>query len=153
MAASRPSASPLAIATPAFERPAVEAAGATAAVESPSAPSAPPAAPAPGPTSTPTTPAAPPPPSAPVVTTALDSTSAALIDSTIAALDTLDPHTFARPTPVPEDEIVPIETLLYRGRSALDRAVELRDEMKRAGRRDDDAIDELFDLLELARAE
>ena len=137
-APSRP-ASPLTIATPAFERPVVE----PPVVEATAAPEAPPA-PAP-------TPAPVPAPVAP--TSALDSESASLIDSTIAALDALDTHTFARPTPVPEDEIVPIERLLYRGRAALDRAVELRDEMKRVGRRDDDAIEELFDLLELARAE
>ncbi len=141
-ATSRPP-SPLAIATPAFERAAVEppAPVATAAptVEPPPVAAAPAPTPAPAP--------------APVATSALDKGSAALIDSTIAALDALDTHTFARPTPVPEDTIVPIESLLYRGRAALDRAVELRDEMKRAGRRDDDAIEELFDLLELARAE
>lgn len=84
---------------------------------------------------------------------ALDAASASLIDSSIAALESLTPTTFAAPTPIPEDMVVPIESLLYRGRAALDRAAELRDELKRTGSRDGNALDELFDLIELARAE
>jgi hypothetical protein len=84
---------------------------------------------------------------------ALDNASASLIDSSIAALDALTSQPFAEPVALPEDEVVPIESLLYRGRAALDRAVELRDEMKRSGARDGEALEELFDLLELARAE
>jgi hypothetical protein len=84
----------------------------------------------------------------------LDNGSASLIDSSIAALDALEARPLAAPTPLPEDEVVPIEALLYRGRSALDRAIELRDEIKHSGnRRDDIILEELFDLLELARAE
>jgi hypothetical protein len=83
----------------------------------------------------------------------LDSASASLIDSTIAALEALDDQPLALPVELPEDTIVPIESLLYRGRFALDRAVEIRDEIKRAGQSPDpDALEELFDLLELARA-
>jgi hypothetical protein len=83
----------------------------------------------------------------------LDSASAALIDSTIAALEALDDQPLALRVELPEDTIVPIESLLYRGRSALDRAVEIRDEIKRGGQAPDpDALEELFDLLELARA-
>jgi hypothetical protein len=48
---------------------------------------------------------------------------------------------------------VPIESLLYRGRAALDRAVEIRDELRAAPTGNPTALDELFDLLELARAE
>jgi len=56
--------------------------------------------------------------------------------------------------PIPEDNVVPIDTLLYRGRAALDRAVEIRDELRRRGASSDQAaLDELFDLLDLARAE
>ena len=84
----------------------------------------------------------------------LDRGAAALIDSSISALDALSSHPFAEPTPIPEDTVVPIESLLYRGRSALDRAVELRDELRAGGDPvDRTALDELFDLLELARAE
>jgi chemotaxis protein histidine kinase CheA len=85
---------------------------------------------------------------------ALDSTAAALIDFGIAALDALTSHPFSVPTPIAEDVVVPIESLLYRGRAALDRAVELRDQLRRVGPTNDaPALEELFDLLELAQAE
>jgi hypothetical protein len=78
----------------------------------------------------------------------------ALIDSSIAAIDSLGSNPFGEPVPIPEDTLVPIESLLYRGRAALDRAVEIRDEIRRAGAQIDRiALEELFDLLELARAE
>jgi len=84
--------------------------------------------------------------------------AAALIDSSIAALDALAMNPFSDPVPIPEDTLVPIETLLYRGRAALDRAVEIGDEIRGEIRRggapaDPVALEELFDLLELARAE
>jgi hypothetical protein len=83
-----------------------------------------------------------------------DRSAAALLDSSIAALEALPSHPFGEPTPIPEDTVVPIETLLYRGRAALDRALEMRDELRRAGPQVQiSALDELFDLLELARAE
>jgi hypothetical protein len=85
---------------------------------------------------------------------ATNGSAAALIDSSIAALETLGSNPFGEPVPIPEDNVVPIETLLYRGRAALDRAVEIRDEIRRGGDDlDRDALEELFDLLELARAE
>jgi chemotaxis protein histidine kinase CheA len=85
---------------------------------------------------------------------ATNGSAAALIDSSIAALDTLGSNPFGEPVPIPEDNVVPIETLLYRGRAALDRAVEIRDEIRRGSDDvDRDALEELFDLLELARAE
>jgi chemotaxis protein histidine kinase CheA len=108
------------------------------------------------PATTRATPAAPSPltPATRTPTAALDSASASLIDSTIAALESLGDIRFAEPTPIAEDTVVPIESLLYRGRAALDRAVEIRDELKRGGTHSDpEALDELFDLLELARAE
>ncbi|HEY4216290.1 MAG TPA: Hpt domain-containing protein [Gemmatimonadaceae bacterium] len=83
----------------------------------------------------------------------LDSASASLIDSTIAALDSLSDSPFSQPVPIPEDAIVSIESLLYRGRAALDRAVEIRDQLRGAPTSDPTALEELFDLLELARAE
>ncbi|MEO7084933.1 MAG: Hpt domain-containing protein [Gemmatimonadaceae bacterium] len=83
-----------------------------------------------------------------------DNASAALLDSSIAALDQLTAAPMISPTPIPEDIIVPIETLLYRGRAALDRAVEVRDELRRIGATSDPlALEELFDLVELARAD
>jgi chemotaxis protein histidine kinase CheA len=85
---------------------------------------------------------------------ATNGSSAALLDSSIAALGALGSNPFSEPVPIPEDTVVPIETLLYRGRAALDRAVEIRDEIRRGGDDvDRDALEELFDLLELARAE
>ena len=50
------------------------------------------------------------------------------------------------------DDIVPVDALLYRGRAALDRAVELRDAIRRAGGAPaPEALEELYDLVELAR--
>jgi chemotaxis protein histidine kinase CheA len=95
-----------------------------------------------------------PPAPRPSLAESLDRASAALIDTSIAALDALTSKPFAEPRALPEDTVVPIETLLYRGRAALDRAVELRDELRRRGpSTNPEALDELFDLLELARAE
>ncbi len=49
------------------------------------------------------------------------------------------------------DQPVPVEVLLYRGRSALGRALELRDEIRRQGGTPPaEQLDELFDLLDLA---
>ncbi|HEU4628229.1 MAG TPA: Hpt domain-containing protein [Gemmatimonadaceae bacterium] len=49
------------------------------------------------------------------------------------------------------DEAVPIGELLYRGRAALGRALELRDEIRReGGTPSTEQLDELFDLLDLA---
>jgi len=82
--------------------------------------------------------------------------TAALLDSGIAALEVITTTPLAPRAAIPEDEgpLVPIESLLYRGRPALDRAVELRDAMRSAGPPNDpDALEELFDLLELARAD
>jgi chemotaxis protein histidine kinase CheA len=80
-----------------------------------------------------------------------------LLDRGIASLDSFSAKRHLTPAPLPEDDethLVPIESLLYRGRAALERAVQLRDTMKQSGVTDDpDAIDELFDLIELARAE
>jgi hypothetical protein len=47
--------------------------------------------------------------------------------------------------------IVPVESLLYRGEAALDRAREVRDAMRVHGRADEESLTELYDLLELAR--
>ncbi|HEX3865627.1 MAG TPA: hypothetical protein VHV78_02705, partial [Gemmatimonadaceae bacterium] len=77
-----------------------------------------------------------------------------LIDSTIARLDELTSAPLIAPVPIPEDVVVPIGSLVYRGRSALDRALEIRDTLRRAGPSSDPAaLEELFDLVELAHAE
>jgi chemotaxis protein histidine kinase CheA len=79
---------------------------------------------------------------------------AALLDSGIVAIESLAGQPLAPAIEIPEDALVPIDTLLYRGRSALDRAVEIRDEVRRAGGpADKAALDELFELLDLARTD
>ena len=56
----------------------------------------------------------------------------------------------SRPTPAPTD-VVPVDTLVYRGRAALGRALELRDEIRRRQEPPSaEQLDELFDLLDLA---
>jgi hypothetical protein len=96
----------------------------------------------------------PPPVQTPPPIQALDRTSADLIDASIAALDHLAVQPLVEPSPINDDDIVPIESLLYRGRAALDRAVEIRDELRGgAASADQAALNELFDLLDLARAE
>lgn len=79
---------------------------------------------------------------------------AALLDSGIVAIESLMGQPLAAAVEIPEDALVPIDSLLYRGRAALDRAVEIRDELRRAGPASDKAaLDELFELLDLARTE
>jgi hypothetical protein len=137
--------SPLIIPTPAIAAAIAEPVAPPAPVVAPPAP-APARAPAPAPAGP-----------VPVPLNALDRTSASLIDASIAALDKLEVQPLVEPTPIAEDDIVPIDSLLYRGRAALDRAVELRDELRRApsplSAADQAALDELFDLLDLARVE
>jgi hypothetical protein len=50
------------------------------------------------------------------------------------------------------DDVVPMDALLYRGQAAVARAIELRDTIRRAGGPPSpDLLEEIFDLLELAR--
>jgi hypothetical protein len=84
----------------------------------------------------------------------LDRAAAALIDSGISALESVASKPLMAASPFDEAGMVPIDSLLYRGRAALDRAVEIRDQLRRVGPSSDpEALEELFDLLELARAE
>jgi hypothetical protein len=46
-----------------------------------------------------------------------------------------------------------VESLLYRGDAALERARILRDSLRRGENNDPDALHELYDLLDLARSE
>lgn len=79
---------------------------------------------------------------------------AALLDSGIVAIESLAGQPLAPAVAIPEDALVPIDSLLYRGRAALDRAVEIRDELRKFGGSADKAsLDELFELLDLARSE
>jgi chemotaxis protein histidine kinase CheA len=55
--------------------------------------------------------------------------------------------------PQPTTELVPIQSLLYRGQSAIDRAAEIRRALKKSGTPPTRAlVDELVDLVELAAA-
>jgi hypothetical protein len=76
---------------------------------------------------------------------------AALLDSSILAIESLNGQPLAEAVEIPEDALVPIGSLLYRGRAALDRALELRDELRQSGGSNKAALDELFELLDLAR--
>ncbi len=77
----------------------------------------------------------------------------ALINTSIAQLGAVSGEG-RRKTPAPLPPPVPIDTLLYKGRAALDRARELRNEVIASGRRaDDDAVGELLDLIALASTE
>lgn len=81
----------------------------------------------------------------------------ALLQTGIAGFQPLTQAPLSEPASIGDDDIVPIESLLYRGRAALERAIAVRDEMQRArnsgGEADAAALAELFDLLELARRE
>jgi hypothetical protein len=69
----------------------------------------------------------------------------------IETLDRLQDQPLREATPLPDERIVPIQELLYRGRAAVERAVLLRDELRRrGGPPPQEVVDELYDLLDLA---
>ena len=76
-----------------------------------------------------------------------------MLSASLTQLSSLDDVPLIEPVRADEDAIVPIESLLYRGQAALDRARDLRDELRSSGSTDPDALQELYDLLDLARAE
>lgn len=65
----------------------------------------------------------------------------------------LDATPLSEPVDLEVHEVVPIETLLYRGPAALARAIEIRDRMRGRGATDPESLHELYDLLDLARTE
>ena len=76
------------------------------------------------------------------------------LQSGIAGFSTLSERPLSQPVPLVDETVVPIQTLLYSGRSALDRAREIRQEMAQGGGPPSpDALEELFDLLDLAAAD
>ena len=78
----------------------------------------------------------------------------AVLDQGIDSLSSLAATPMSEPVVIPEQPLVPIDTLLYRGRAAIERAIELREEIRRGGgAANADTMDELFDLLDLALAE
>jgi hypothetical protein len=73
------------------------------------------------------------------------------LDRGIETLGRLEDRSLRDAAPLPDEVIVPIQDLLYRGRAAVERARALRDELRqRGGTPSQDAIDELYDLLDLA---
>ena len=76
---------------------------------------------------------------------------AALLGRSVNAVGTISAQPLADRVAIDEVPIVPVSALVYRGKAALRRALELRDEMRESGSSPDPAaIDELFDLIELA---
>jgi hypothetical protein len=78
----------------------------------------------------------------------------AMLQHGITGISMLEQKPLSEPAYVGEEPSVPIEQLLYRGRAALARARELRDQIRRrGGAPDENALGELYDLLDLAIAE
>ncbi len=78
----------------------------------------------------------------------------ALLSSGLAGLSSLGDTPFAAPLVGDEDDVVPIEDLIFRGREALDRAIQIGDALRQSGAvPDHDTLTELYDLLQLAAAE
>ena len=76
------------------------------------------------------------------------------LQSGIAGFSSLAARPLSQPVPLVDETVVPIQSLLYSGRSALDRARELRAEIAtHGGAPSPDALAELFDLLDLAAAD
>ena len=76
-----------------------------------------------------------------------------MLNASLHQLSSLEDVPLIEPVHADEDAIVPVETLFYRGQAALDRARALRDELRSRGTQDPEALHELYDLLDLARAE
>jgi len=74
-----------------------------------------------------------------------------LLDAGIEKLGALQMKPLATPVSIPEQPPVPIDVLLYRGRAAIERCREIRDQVRKAGGPvDAETLGELFDLLDLA---
>lgn len=74
----------------------------------------------------------------------------------IAGIERLDDAPLSEPVAIVDDSVVPIESLLYRGRAALDRALQLRESIRgrmKEGEPAREDVDELLDLLELVATE
>jgi len=75
------------------------------------------------------------------------------LQSGLAGFTDLDQAPLAPPALLDDATLIPIDDLLYRGRAALERAIEVRDLMRLSGGNTDEALAELFDLLDLAAAD
>ncbi|MDA1081228.1 MAG: Hpt domain-containing protein [Gemmatimonadetes bacterium] len=77
------------------------------------------------------------------------------LESGLTGLARLNDEPMAEPANIDEDDgVVPIQELVYRGRAALARAIEVGESIKSGGATPDQkTLAELFDLLELATTE
>lgn len=76
-----------------------------------------------------------------------------LLRTGIEGFRSLDADPLSPPADLGAGEVVDIESLTFRGPTALARAIELRDDLLARGTPQDEALREIFDLLDLARAE
>lgn len=77
-----------------------------------------------------------------------------LLSQGLSGLSGLGSSTFAEPLVGEEDDVIPIEDLLFRGKDALQRALSIGESLKRSGSVPDaETLAELYDLLQLAAAE
>ena len=77
-----------------------------------------------------------------------------LLATGLSGLAPLAETNLAAPVVGEEDDVIPIEDLLLRGRDALERAIQIGDALRHSGAVPDPAtLSELYDLLQLAAAE
>ena len=159
LATARPQRTPSPVAStpavPAPQSPPARASDVSAAPPAPALPNVgvPASSPAPTRAPAPPVPAAASAPLAPAAATPSVSGDilAHALDGSIASLGRLESKPMSEPTPMKEQPLVPIDALLYRGRAAIQRAIELREELRRTGGPlPPSALDEIFDLLDLA---
>ena len=74
-----------------------------------------------------------------------------LLGAAVDALDKMSTKPFAEPSSTGPTTVVPVETLIYRGRAALERAAAIREQIKASGASAAPAaLDEMYDLIGLA---
>lgn len=96
----------------------------------------------------------PPPPPRPAMHTPTGRELREFLKTPITEIRRLEEQPLTAPLPLPQEHVVPIESLLYRGRGALARARELREMIRYGGGAPTaETLDELFDLLDLAAAD
>ncbi len=76
-----------------------------------------------------------------------------MLGAGIVGLSDLDTTPLGEPLEIEDDNVVPIQDLLYRGRAALDRAIALGQALRETPAPSTDVLAELYDLLELAATE
>lgn len=90
-------------------------------------------------------------PAAPAPVATPSHSLAAMLERSASAVAAIGAQPLTPHAATAEAPIVPIGALVYRGKAALRRALELRDELREVGGTPDrEAVGELFDLIELA---